>query len=508
MGRRALVAVLGVLLAAPAAADAATVSVDDGVLHVVGTAGSERIDLDQVNGGPIYVMNLGRDDALTAGPGCNREPGSPWAVCPSDGVERALIELGDGDDQFLYGRFPLPTRVEGGNGDDELDDTDGVNELYGGEGDDLLWMDAGPDAVPDVLYGGPGYDRASYGQSRGDLVGLRLSLDDVANDGVAGEGDNTHTDIEALNGGSADDVLIGSPDDDELDGWSGNDELYGLGGDDLLGGGEDTDQLHGGAGFDVADYSASWDPVTVSLDGQANDGAAGESDAVGADIEGAFGGYGSDTLTGSKADGLLVGFEGNDRIIDPGGEDLLEGDEGDDQIEAYDGAADEIDCGDDSDRVWKDAADAATGCEVVTTGPRGSEVHPAPTPSPTPTPAAIPKFTPPTRVPVVRPADTTPPFAKVLHIAAQARVATLRRRGFTVTVGCSERCRIRAALKGRHGTVAKGKGTALSGEARQLRLRFTAASRHALRAGVYTLTLTLTDNAGNNSTIVRLLRVK
>src|SRR4051794_31166528 len=203
MGRRAVIAVLGVLLAAPAAADAATVSVDDGVLHVVGTAGSERIDLDQVNGGPIYVMNLGRDDALTAGPGCNREPGSPWAVCPSDGVERALIELGDGDDQFLYGRFPLPTRVEGGNGDDELDDTDGVNELYGGEGDDLLWMDAGPDAVPDVLYGGPGYDRASYGQSRGDLVGLRLSLDDVANDGVPGEGDNIHTHIEALNGGEA-----------------------------------------------------------------------------------------------------------------------------------------------------------------------------------------------------------------------------------------------------------------------------------------------------------------
>jgi hypothetical protein len=56
-------------LLAPATARAATVSVADGVLHVVGTPGSERIDLDQLGGGTIFVSNLGIDDELEAGGG-------------------------------------------------------------------------------------------------------------------------------------------------------------------------------------------------------------------------------------------------------------------------------------------------------------------------------------------------------------------------------------------------------------------------------------------------------
>jgi Ca2+-binding RTX toxin-like protein len=517
-----VIAIFASMLALPASASAATVSVDGAVLRVTGTAGSERIDFDQLNGGPIAITNLGRDDALDVGAGCVKYALSFQAYCAPDGIERVVVDLKGGDDEYLNGRFSLPVQVDGGPGDDILNDSDGVNELNGGDGDDILFMDSGPDSGADVLWGGPGYDRASYGQWRGDGKGLRLSLDDLANDGVAGEGDNIHTDIEALNGGYADDVLIGSPDDDELAGGTGDDELYGLGGDDLLDGGNeindggaDTDRLSGGDGFDVVDYSQHWNRVFVSLDGQANDGPAGENDHVLADVEGAIGGYAADLLTGNAGDGVLDGLEGNDLIIDPGGEDLLAGGEGDDEIEAADQASDAVLCGEDSDHVWRDAADDVDGCEVQTSGPRSAEPSPTPSPAPTamptPTPIGVVRRPRPTPVPRAAPvpADTTAPSTTVLRATSRARAATLRHNGLVVTVRCNELCRVSAELKGRRGgVVATGARRGLSYAARRLRLNFTAAGKRALRPGIYQLAITLTDRAGNSNTIVRSLRVR
>ena len=54
-----------------------------------------------------------------------------------------------------------------------------------------------------------------------------------------------------------------------LTGGEGNDVLDGGGGADTLGGGE---------GYDLADYSARTAPVSLTLDGAANDGEAGEQD--------------------------------------------------------------------------------------------------------------------------------------------------------------------------------------------------------------------------------------
>src|SRR4051794_4264127 len=194
MFQRIFLAAFCALLLAPCTARAATVAVEGDTLHVTGTDGSERIDLDQLKGGTIEVWNLGVDDELDAGAGCTSTSDS-HADCAPTGVTRALIELGGGDDQYMYGRFSLPSTVYGGPGDDELDDTPGVDVLDGGPGDDVLWTDIGPDAEPDVLIGGDGLDIASYGQWRGDGPGLRLSIDGVANDGVSGEDDNIHTDI-------------------------------------------------------------------------------------------------------------------------------------------------------------------------------------------------------------------------------------------------------------------------------------------------------------------------
>ena len=51
----------------------------------------------------------------------------------------------------------------------------------------------------DGLQGGGGADDVGYGKRN---AGIAVSLDGVANDGEAGEGDNVGTDVETVSGGS------------------------------------------------------------------------------------------------------------------------------------------------------------------------------------------------------------------------------------------------------------------------------------------------------------------
>ena len=77
-----------------------------------------------------------------------------------------------------------------------------------------------------------------------------MTLDDVPNDGEAGDGANVHSDVEDLSGTDGDDVLIGSAAANELDGGDGADTLDGRGGLDLftLGAGDDTALARDGLG--------------------------------------------------------------------------------------------------------------------------------------------------------------------------------------------------------------------------------------------------------------------
>src|SRR5262249_2999308 len=90
-----------------------------------------------------------------------------------------------------------------------------------------------------------------------------------------------------------------------------------------------------------------------------------------------------------------------------------------------------------------------------------------------------------------------------LHVASGVRAATLRGRGMKLTVRCDEPCRVHAELTGKQGVAARGALTQFSAQARTLRLK----SRRAARPGRYSLTLTVTDRAGNARRIVRTLRV-
>ena len=106
-------------------------------------------------------------------------------------------------------------------------------------------------------------------------------------------------------GGTQRDILNGDAGDDTLDGRGLNDDLI------------------GGAEIDTADYDGTANR-NVSLDGVANDGAAGENDNV--DTENVTTARGNDILTGDANVNRLKGDEGNDTLDGGGGADTLNGD--------------------------------------------------------------------------------------------------------------------------------------------------------------------------------------
>jgi Ca2+-binding RTX toxin-like protein len=150
-----------------------------------------------------------------------------------------------------------------------------------------------------------------------------------------------------------------------LAGGDGNDKLTGGFADDILNGGAGADTLNGGGGRDTADYSDRTNPVTVTLDGKAGDGEAGENDNVGSDVENVSGGAGNDVLTGSDADNVLAGNGGDDTLSGGDGNDNLQGGAGNDTLAGGNGG-DSMSGGDGTDRVTYESYN--TGVRVTLDG--------------------------------------------------------------------------------------------------------------------------------------------
>jgi hypothetical protein len=194
---------------------------------------------------------------------------------------------------------------------------------------------------------------------------VTIALDGSPISGERGEGDRVAADVEDVLGGAGADSLVGNA------------------GDNILDGGPGSDSYSGGAGTDLVDYSSRKLGVTVTLDGRANDGAAGEHDNVGAGMEGVVGGSGNDRLTGNGAANLfaggpgadvlqgaggrdvLLGGAGRDQISGGGGVDIISGEAGYDSIQSRDRTPDVVDCGAGVDDVTADVIDATAHCETV-----------------------------------------------------------------------------------------------------------------------------------------------
>lgn len=148
------------------------------------------------------------------------------AVCPSAGIDTAVIHLGNLNDRVSQqaGGDVLRMIVEGGFGDDTI---------IGGAGSDLL-------------DGGAGNDRIDGGAG-----------DDTVNGGL---GDDT------INGGQNEDHLFGNAGKDVINGDSGDDEIDGGIGDDSIDGGQGADVIRGDAGGDrVASRDGFIDNINCGL---------------------------------------------------------------------------------------------------------------------------------------------------------------------------------------------------------------------------------------------------
>jgi len=286
---------------------------------------------------------------------------------------------GGADKDNIYGDLGNDS-LHGDDGNDQLDGADGNDSVEGDGGNDSLRGSNGDDGLngglgTDVIRGGTGVDQAWFDYQ---TLNQSISLDDVANDGTAGEGDNVRSDVENVVGGSGNDTITGNAANNSLDGADGNDTIKGMGGNDFLYGGSDSDNLDGGDGNDVVSgyYYWAWpgpgedgadtvgggtgddtlyggdagdvfgggagsdtvsyldhvSGVTATLDGLANDGAPGENDKIGSDVENLSGSNLADILTGSAGNNRLSGNGGNDTISGLGGNDTVAGNAGNDTL--------------------------------------------------------------------------------------------------------------------------------------------------------------------------------
>jgi Ca2+-binding RTX toxin-like protein len=315
----------------------------------------ERIDggpgRDRIEGGPgddlldggaddDTILSYGGDDRTDGGTGRDDIAGQEGDDVLSGGDDNDWLFGGPGDDD-----------LSGGGGDDDLGrtlrhDADGLgigktiatsvelgdDRLDGGPGDDNLVAGPGEamfDTVDsmailqrglidrrlaspetngaDRFTGGAGNDLVTYVNRD---APVQVTLDGLADDGSAGEGDRVDSDVEFVFGGARADVLHASATGSSLFGDLGGDVLVGGPGPDVLNGGFDDgadtisgaageDRLLGGPGNDVIDGGAGGD---TAIGGGGDDRVSG-----GPDDDGLEGGAGSDALDGGAGADCLQG---------------------------------------------------------------------------------------------------------------------------------------------------------------------------------------------------------
>ncbi len=148
--------------------------------------------------------------------------------------------------------------------------------------------------------------------------------------------------------GAGDDTVSAKAGNYQVLGEAGNDQYYGLfctrpeppagsteppgaitcdsGTDSAKDSGNDL--FIGGDGTDTADFRDVSLEASLSADGDANDGKAGEADNIAPDVENIFGGPANDTLVGNEKSNILDGGRGNDTLDGSSAGDTLRGGSG------------------------------------------------------------------------------------------------------------------------------------------------------------------------------------
>jgi Ca2+-binding RTX toxin-like protein len=342
-------------------------------------------------------------------------------------TDTVYVRAGENADDVITGSARNDLLL-GGKGNDTLDGAAGDDYVWGGIGADILTGGAGQDRFAfhsveeagDIItdfqagVGGDVIDLSVIAAKQGwgdvDLIegGYARFVQDgpnvLAQIDVDGGGDgfvaiatllnidasllghaNFHTDLWApepadeaisfdyphaasanvLNGGTADDTIVGDDANNQIYGNAGGDRLYGGAGEDLLVGGEGDDQLgggagndmlHGGAGADWLNGNAGYDTVTyvgsqtaafADLSDDGNNAGSAAGDRFNS-IENLTGTGFDDVLSGNQSNNVLDGGAGNDQLYGGGRTDTLIGGAGNDWL---DGGA------------WKDVLTGGDGAD-------------------------------------------------------------------------------------------------------------------------------------------------
>jgi Ca2+-binding RTX toxin-like protein len=254
MGSKALLRVVVVAAMAGSAvtltggtASAATGVFKSGTNVVVNAAAGRANNITvSLSGSNVVIQDT--SDTLTAGIGCSVQ-GNGSVACPVNlNSDTVVVNAGDGND-IITKTGNVRGVVNGGP-------SPGSNILNGGPGNDTL----NGGVTFDLLIGGTGADRLSGGGGASDIAsylestsGVVVDIDNAADDGIGGEGDNVLTDVEIVYGSQFGDTLTGGTAGDILSGFGGNDLLVGGSGNDTLVGGAGGDSHSGGAGNDTLD---------------------------------------------------------------------------------------------------------------------------------------------------------------------------------------------------------------------------------------------------------------
>ncbi|RHW23277.1 calcium-binding protein [Nocardioides immobilis] len=349
------------------------------VEHVDGGAGNDQIEGTD---GPNMLFGGGGSDTFVDGGGAD----TVWGGDGDDWVHQGVTpDAGDrlygdaGDDGVAYtlrttalrvtidaraddgavgeGDAVLTESVLTGSGNDVVKGNAEDNWIVTGPGDDKVYDGLGSDNVDtragadvlyqgavadpdDLYYAGSGRDTISYAARTSDVTVLLHGR----GSGATGETD-LMSEVENAFGGTGNDVFTGGRAPTRLTGGPGQDTYNGTSGNDTFV--EDptdlaADIFHGLGGTDLVTYAQRSVALDVSLDGVANDGASGECDNVGTDVEYVVGGPAGDRLTGSGLADRLDGGPGNDILTGGNGADRFYGRDGMDTIRARDGERDVV----------------------------------------------------------------------------------------------------------------------------------------------------------------------
>jgi Ca2+-binding RTX toxin-like protein len=389
-----------------------TTSFTGGVLTVTGDADANH----------IYIFRSGTDNSQLV---VRSADVNIRTVTYAEVASITVNLLGGADTLATAENVVKPMNVSGGEGDDRLQTGGGNDTVHGNAGNDTINGSAGNDSLfgddnndtmdggsgADSFNGGGGFDTVTYASR---TAGVRVTLDNVANDGTPGqtaptvvppEGDNVHTDIEhviggrgndfmsaapvvtaggtitpgpvtfdgmggndsltgssgvaatttafvsILNGGDGNDELNGGSKNDQLNGGGGNDTMHGNGGNDTLNGGTGADNMFGGEGIDTVTYADRTAGVDVSLDNVANDGSPGQTTPTAIPPEGDNAHSDIENIVGGHGNDRLVGSDAANHISGGDGNDFIDGRGGADVLEGG-GGNDEIHGGAGNDQIY------------------------------------------------------------------------------------------------------------------------------------------------------------